>query len=171
MVEASDMNKEINMNKRGLASPTKEPDDILSQTRKAFGKRTGKPRSLEQKLEAITERELETVLQTAQFVKMANSFGKPEPYQVTVDSMYPKMNSGIRNLVALVLEDAEPLDIPDTRAEERDKIQQATLDSYAKYGKPVDDVPIKIPTSEAVEDTDVKAEQLQTAILKKLKVL
>ena len=155
------------MNKRGLASPTKEPDDILSQTRKAFGKRTGKPRSLEQKLEAITERELETVLQTAQFVKMANSFGKPEPYQVTVDSMYPKMNSGIRNLVALVLEDAEPLHIPDTRAEERDKIQQATLDSYAQ------DVPINMPGKVVGTGRidDAEAEQLQTAILKKLKVL
>ncbi len=145
------------MNKRGLASPTNEPDDILSQTRKAFGKRTGKPRSLEQKLEAITERELETVLQTAQFVKMANSFGKPEPYQVTVDSMYPKMNSGIRNLVALVLDDAEPLDIPDTRAEERDKIQQATLDSY---------MPSKV-----VKDTEEeKVDRLQAAILEKLTI-
>ena len=119
------------MNKRGLASPTNEPDDILSQTRKAFGKRTGKPKSLEKKLEAITESELNMVLQTAQFVKLANSFGKPQPYQVTVDSMYPKLNSGIRSLVAQVLEDAEPLDIPDTRQAERDRLQQATLDSYA----------------------------------------
>jgi len=155
------------MNKRGLASPTKEPDDILSQTRKAFGKRTGKPKSLEKKLEAITESELNMVLQTAQFVKLANSFGKPQPYQVTVDSMYPKMNSGIRNLVALVLQDAEALDIPDTRAEERDKIQQATLDSYAQ------DVPINMPGKVVGTGRidDVKAEQLQTAILKKLKVL
>ena len=158
------------MNKRGLASPTKEPDDILSQTRKAFGKRTGKPKSLEKKLEAITESELNVVLQTAQFVKLANSFGKPQPYQVTVDSMYPKLNSGIRSLVAQVLDDAEPLDLPDNRAEERDKIQQATLNSYAQYGNPVDDVPINMP-GKVVEDTDVKAEQLQTAILKKLKVL
>jgi len=155
------------MNKRGLASPTKEPDDILSQTRKAFGKRTGKPKSLEKKLEAITESELNMVLQTAQFVKLANSFGKPQPYQVTVDSMYPKMNSGIRNLVALVLQDAEALDIPDTRAEERDKIQQATLDSYAQ------DVPINMPGKVVGTGRidDAEAEQLQTAILKKLKVL
>ena len=119
------------MNKRGLASPTNEPDDILSQTRKAFGKRTGKPRSLEQKLDAITERELETVLQTAQFVKLANGMGKQEPYQVTADYMYPKMNSGIRRLVAQVLEDAEPLNRPDNREAERDRLKRATLDSYA----------------------------------------
>ena len=152
------------MNKRGLASPTKEPDDILSQTRKAFGKRTGKPKSLEKKLEAITESELNVVLQTAQFVKLANSFGKPQPYQVTVDSMYPKLNSGIRSLVAQVLDDAEPLDLPDNRAEERDRLQQDVIESYAQ------DVPINMP-GKVVEDTDVKAEQLQTAILKKLKVL
>ena len=155
------------MNKRGLASPTKETDDILSQTRKAFGKRTGKPRSLEQKLQSLPERELNMILQTAQFVKMANSFGRQEAYQVTVDSMYPKMNSGSRRLVAEILEDAEPLDLPDNRAEERDRIQQATLDSYAQ------DVPINMPGKVVGTGRidDVKAEQLQTAILKKLKVL
>jgi len=159
------------MNKRGLASPTKETDSILSMTRKTFGKSNKQPPTLEEKLQRLTERELQTVLQTAQFVKLANGMGKQEPYQVTADYMYPKMSTGIRRLVAEVLEDAEPRNIPDNRADERDKIQQATLDSYAQYGKPVDDVPIKIPKSEAVEDTDVKAEQLQTAILKKLKVL
>jgi len=155
------------MNKRGLASPTKEPDDILSQTRKAFGKRTGKPKSLEKKLEAITESELNMVLQTAQFVKLANSFGKPQPYQVTVDSMYPKLNSGIRSLVAEVLDDAEPLDLPDNRAEERDRLQQDVIESYAQ------DVPINMPGKVVGTGRidDAKAEQLQTAILKKLKVL
>ena len=155
------------MNKRGLASPTKEPDDILSQTRKAFGKRTGKPKSLEKKLEAITESELNMVLQTAQFVKLANSFGKPQPYQVTVDSMYPKLNSGIRSLVAQVLDDAEPLDLPDNRAEERDRLQQDVIESYAQ------DVPINMPGKVVGTGRidDAEAEQLQTAILKKLKVL
>jgi hypothetical protein len=81
--------------------------------------------------------------------------------------MYPKLNSGIRSLVAEVLEDAEALDLPDNRAEERDKIQQATLDSYAQ------DVPINMPGKVVGTGRidDVKAEQLQTAILKKLKVL
>ena len=45
--------------------------------------------------------------------------------------MYPNMNSGIRRLVAEVLDDAEPLNIPDNREAERDRLQQATLDSYA----------------------------------------
>jgi hypothetical protein len=167
VVEPSDINEEIKMNKRGLASPTKSPDDILSQTRKAFGKSTGKPKSLEKRLQSLPESELNMVLQTAQFVKLSNSFGKPQPYQVTVDSMYPKLNSGIRSLVAEVLEDAEALDLPDNRAEERDKIQQATLDSYAQ------DVPINMPGKVVGTGRidDVKAEQLQTAILKKLKVL
>ena len=41
------------------------------------------------------------------------------------------MNTDIRRLVAAVLEDAEPLNITDNREAERDRLQQATLDSYA----------------------------------------
>jgi hypothetical protein len=86
---------------------------------------------LEQRLQGLSEKDLKLVLQTAQFVKLANGMGKQEPYQVTADYMYPKMNTDIRRLVAEVLDDAEPLNIPDNREAERDRLQQATLDSYA----------------------------------------
>ena len=119
------------MNNNGLAAPVKTQDDILSMTRKAFGKSNKQPRSLEQRLQGLSEKDLKLVLQTAQYVKLANGMGNPETYQVTADFMYPKMNTGIRRLVAEVLEDAEPLNIPDNRASERDRLQQATLDSYA----------------------------------------
>ena len=119
------------MNNNGLAAPVKTQDDILSMTRKAFGKSNKQPRSLEQRLQGLSEKDLKLVLQTAQYVKLANGMGKPEPYQVTADYMYPKMNSGIRRLVAEVLDDAEPLNITDNREAERDRLQQATLDSYA----------------------------------------
>ena len=145
------------MSKRGLASPQQEADSILSMTRKTFGKSNKQPPTLEEKLQRLTERELQTVLQTAQFVKLANGMGKAEPYQVTADYMYPKMPTGIRSLVAQVLEDAAPRNLPDNRAEERDKIQQATLDSY---------MPSKV-----VKDTEQeKVDRLQTAIVDKLKV-
>ena len=119
------------MSKRGLASPQQEADSILSMTRKTFGKSNKQPPTLEEKLQRLTERELQTVLQTAQYVKLANGMGKAEPYQVTADYMYPKMSTGIRRLVAEVLDDAEPLNITDNREAERDRLQQATLDSYA----------------------------------------
>lgn len=99
-------------------------------TRKAFGKSNKQPPTLEEKLQRLTERELNTVLQTAQFVKLANGMGKQEPYQVTADYMYPKMNTDIRRLVAAVLEDAESLNITDNREAERDRLQRAALDSY-----------------------------------------
>ena len=102
---------------------------------------------MEQRLQGLSEKDLKLVLQTAQFVKLANGTGKPEPYQVTADYMYPKMNTGIRRLVSEVLEDAEPLNITDNREAERDRLQRATLASYAQYGTPVDtadDVPIKM---------------------------
>jgi hypothetical protein len=56
--------------------------------------------TLEQKLQRLRERELNIVLQTAQYVKLANGMDKPEPYQFTADYMYLKMNTGIRRLVA-----------------------------------------------------------------------
>ncbi len=64
----------------GLTTPTmKKENDILSATRKAFGKLYGKPRTLEQRLQGLTEQELGRVVQTAQFVKMAHSFGNLSP--------------------------------------------------------------------------------------------
>ena len=119
------------MNDKGLAAPVKTQDDILSMTRKVFGKSNKQPRSLEQRLQGLSEKDLKLVLQTAQYVKLANGMGNPEPYQVTADFMYPRMNTGIRRLVAEVLEVAEPLNIPDNRASEQDRLQQVTLDSYA----------------------------------------
>ena len=82
----------------GLASPTtKKENDILSATRKAFGKLDRKQRSLEQRLQSLTDQELGLVVQTAQFVKMAHSFGdltQSKPKQSYIDltrSMYPKL--------------------------------------------------------------------------------
>ena len=91
-------------------------NDILTATRKAFGKLGGKPKTLEQRLQSLREQELGLVAQTAQFVKMAHSFGDRPPskrQQTYIDltrSMYPKLPYHLKNLIAKVLQDAEPIE-------------------------------------------------------------
>tara|TARA_B110000008_G_C16862434_1_gene521341 strand:+ start:192 stop:353 length:162 start_codon:yes stop_codon:yes gene_type:complete len=52
----------------------RKENDILAATRKVFGKLEGEPRSLEQRLQSLTEQESGLVVQTAHFVKTAHSF-------------------------------------------------------------------------------------------------
>ena len=61
----------------GLGTPIKKETetDILATTRKAFGKLNATPPTLEQRLQSLSETELGTTLQTAQFVKLAHGFG------------------------------------------------------------------------------------------------
>ena len=112
----------------GLATPTtKKENDILSATKKAFGKLDGKPRSLEQRLTSLTEQELGLVVQTAQFVRMAHSFAdlspsKPKkPYIDITRKMYPKLSFHLQQIIADVLQDAEPIEEQPTQLMERRK--------------------------------------------------
>lgn len=69
-----------------------------------------------QRLQGLTEQELGLVVQTAQFVKMAHSFGdlRPDkPKQSYIDltrSMYPKLPFNLQSLISDVLQDAEPIE-------------------------------------------------------------
>ena len=101
----------------GLATPTMwKENDILAATRTAFGKLEGKPRSLGQRLQSLTEQELGLVAQTAQFVKTAYSFGhlkpsKPkDPYIDLTRKIYPKLSFHLKQIIADVLQDAEPIE-------------------------------------------------------------
>ena len=80
--------KELNM--AGLMNPQDNKSDLLNAIRAAFGPPSGEIKSLQQRIEALTQSQLETVMTYAQLVKMAqNSFGKAQSYQQLVDSMYP----------------------------------------------------------------------------------
>ena len=117
----------------GLATPTtKKDNDILSVTRKAFGKLDGKPRSLEQRLNSLTEQELGLVVQIAQFVRMAHSFGDlspsktKKPYIDITRKMYPKLSFHLQQIIADVLNDAEPIEEQPTQLMERRKRKVST---------------------------------------------
>ena len=146
------------MKSKGLASPTSKKGDIVDITRKAFSKLGSKPRTLKQQMESLTEPDLEMVLQIAHMVKLSSVFHKEtKPFKTIVDSMYPKMSPQFRGLVADILEDAEPRGTEDTQANKRDNVISKTHKEYSgAVDKPVND--------------DEKAQQLEAAILDKLKV-
>ena len=153
----------------GLATPTmKKENDILAATRKAFGRLDGKPRSLEQRLQSLTDQELGLVVQTAQFVKMAHSFGdlrpsKPkEQYIDLTRNMYPKLPFHLQSLIADVLQDAEPVE-EQPKPNKREAIIRGVQDSYAGSGEPVD-------AKATVANAQDKAEELKDKILESLKL-
>ena len=131
----------------GLATPIRKENDVLTATRKAFGKLERKPMPLEDRLQRLSEQELYLVLQTAQFVKMAHGFGEKsdEPYIQLVREMYPKVSYNLQNIIAEVLQDAEPLE-ERPKKNKMDEIIKGVQDSYTMSSTPVDtadDVPIK----------------------------
>ena len=160
------------MASNGLASPLKKEkdNDILSSTRKAFGKLNSKPRTLESRLESLSEQELNLVLQTAHFVKLAHGFGdrSKQSFSDVTKAMYPRLSYNLQTLVADVLQDAEPLEAkPIDKSIERDSIITKTLDDYsASMGKATNDIDF----SQRVTSDEEKAEQLKDKILESLKL-
>jgi len=107
---------------------TKKENDVLTSTRKDFGKLDRKPIPLDDRLYLLSEQELYLVLQTAQFVKMAHDFGErsDEPYIQLVREMYPKVSFNLQNIIVEVLQDAEPLE-EQPKKNKRDEIISKTI--------------------------------------------
>ena len=156
----------------GLATPLKKEkdNDILSSTRKAFGKLNSKPRTLESRLESLSEQELNLVLQTANFVKMAHSFGdrSKQSYSDVTKAMYPRLSYNLQTIVADVLQDADPVEAePIDRSIERDSVITKTLDDYSSsMGKATNNIDF----SQRVTSDEEKAEQLKDKIIESLKL-
>jgi len=97
------------------------------------------PQTLEQRIDSLSEQELEFVTRIAQYIKMAASMGsafgqKPVPYPQLIQSMYPTMSRAKRSLIAEILQDADPIDAPeqpDINETARVSAQDAVLDGYA----------------------------------------
>ena len=126
------------VNKTGLMNPTGKPSELMDTLRTAFGPYTWSTATLEERLQALPENKLNLVIQTARMVKTAQSFilkpVKAESYQMLVDHMYPKLDFMLRNLIAEVLQDADPLpEIEDTRQKQRDAAVQSVVDDYDAF--------------------------------------
>jgi flagellum-specific peptidoglycan hydrolase FlgJ len=100
---------------QGLGSKPISVNDFKNFIKKAFGPISPSNASLEQKLETLSETDLKAVLQIAKLVKYAADFqanGKPFTYKSLVDRMYPKVDPYKRSLVALMLQQADPINPP-----------------------------------------------------------
>ena len=125
-------------NTTGLMAPSKRKTSTLDEIRKVLMPSV-LPQTLEQRIESLSEQELEFITRVAQYVKMATSMGsafgqKPVPYAQLIQQMYPTMSRTKRSLIAAILQDADPIDVPeqqDINETARVGAQDAVLDSYA----------------------------------------
>jgi len=95
---------------------------LLEQFRAVLSPTGGSPRTLEQKLAALSEAELSSIMQTAKFVQMAMAMkvaadDRTMGWADLVQSMYRGMSIDRRSLIAELLEETDPLDfIPQPKA-------------------------------------------------------
>jgi flagellum-specific peptidoglycan hydrolase FlgJ len=103
----------------GLMQPqpnrtTTTSSPLLEQFRAALSPTGGSPRTLEEKLAALSEAELNSIMQTAKFVQMAmamkvaaddRTMGWPD----LITSMYQGMDIDRRSLIAEILDETDPL--------------------------------------------------------------
>ena len=109
---------------------------LLEQFRAVLSPTGGSPRTLEQKLAALSEAERQSIMQTAKFVQMAmqmklaaddKTMGWPE----LVQSMYRGMGIDRRSLIAELLEETDPLPfIPEPK--QRKSAQEMGQDIYKR---------------------------------------
>ena len=88
---------------------------LLEQFRAILSPTGGSPRTLEERLAALSEPELSSIMQTAKFVQMAMQMklaanDKTMGWADLVQSMYRGMGIDRRSLIAELLEDIAPLD-------------------------------------------------------------
>jgi len=102
------------MNPSGLMSASpEERSELLKLIDNAFGPAPTQPRSLEERLAALTEAELQQVMQWAKFVKISQNFGKAnqaKSYAQLTDEMYGKFDDQRKSLIADILQQADPVE-------------------------------------------------------------
>ena len=88
---------------------------ILDQFRKALTPSSGKEPTLEEKLSALSEPDLKTVMAQSRIAHMSARMQRkvhgapPETYGELLQSMYPKSNNDLLSLVAEVLQETDPI--------------------------------------------------------------
>ena len=112
----------------GLMQPqpnrtTTTSSPLLEQFRAVLSPSGGSPRTLEEKLAALSDTELQSIMQTAKFVQMAMQMklaadDKTMGWLELVQSMYRGMSLDRRSLVAELLQETDPLPfIPEPKAQ------------------------------------------------------
>ena len=119
----------------GLATKPRKQNDFDSFLKESFGPAKPKAKPLNDRIEALSNKDLNTVMLLAQLVKLAATFqGKNRTYKSLVDSMYPRVSRQLRNLVAEMLQQADPIDDPlEERAKATKQQKDQTDELLAKY--------------------------------------
>ena len=95
-------------------SPTTTSSPLLEQFRAILSPTGGSPRTLEEKLAALSEAELQSIMQTAKFVQVTMQMkiaasDRTMGWADLVQSMYRGMGIDRRSLIAEILEETDPL--------------------------------------------------------------
>ena len=125
---------------------------LLEQFRAVLSPTGGSPRTLEQKLAALSEAELQSIMQTAKFVQMAMQMklaanDKTMSWVDLVQSMYGRMDLAKQQLVAELLDETAPLDFVPQPKQQR----EAQQDALGLYQRPEYQMPSQSePTADDV---------------------
>ena len=141
----------------GIMRPVQQKDKTFNDLLRMFGPTaTTKAATLEEQLQGLDAQELKLVLSTAQLVKLAHGFTRnnTEPYSALVTTMYPRMDTRLRSLIAQMLEAADP--VPEELAAPTGKSRDAVLNDFYSEWDP------HLASKVSVEDTETAvAEQLE----------
>ena len=82
---------------------------ILDQFRKALTPSSDKEPTLEEKLSALSQSDLNSVMSQSKIAHMSAHGAPPQTYGELLQSMYPKSNNDLLSLVAEVLQETDPI--------------------------------------------------------------
>jgi flagellum-specific peptidoglycan hydrolase FlgJ len=134
---------------------------LLEQFRAILSPTGGSSRTLEQRLAALSEAELQSIMQTAKFVQMAMQMklaanDKTMSWVDLVQSMYGRMDLAKQQLVAELLDETAPLDFVPQPKQQR----EAQQDALGLYQRPEYQMPSQ---SEPTAD-DASASALEAVL-------
>jgi len=153
----------------GLMQPqpnrtTTTSSPLLEQFRAILSPTGGSPRTLEEKLAALSDTELNSIMQTAKFVQMAMAMkvaadDKTMGWADLVQSMYRGISIDRRSLIAELLEVIDPLDfIPEPKAQKSSQeMGQAIYDRPEFNAAPVSTATADDETASALESVLAEA--------------
>ena len=123
----------------GLMEPMPQPDNILSTLKRQLGPTSAEPLSLDQRLSILSERDLGLVQTIAPLVKMIGQMERGQvTYQQAINKSYPGISAELRQLIADLLQEADPL--PEPKVSSRTELNRdaVTASIQAQYQSALD---------------------------------
>jgi len=134
---------------------------LLEQFRAVLSPTGGSPRTLEEKLAALSEAELSSIMQTAKFVQMAMQMklaanDRTSGWMDLLAQMYDRMDLAKQQLIAELLDETAPLDFVPQPKQQREA-QQGALGLYQRPE-------YQMPSQSELTTDDVSASALEAVL-------